>query len=560
MKLFSARVGFFVFLSSLTLVIPPKLLASKDKDDEREVYLASVQGDVRVSRGKDHRPDLNQPWEQALAGDLIQEGCALATGNGRAEIEIENGSTVYLAENSLLLFRELTERDGHIVSSLSLVTGTSTFFLRPVANESYFIKTPTDRLTIEPPEGFFARVEAFLDGTAITPQGEQGETLQRRGRQDFPFKKGQTLILQGGVVDQLSGTEGSNAGAVLAGGPQMSSVDSWHLILGGLPDFQLPSMSPSVNQNSEMLSSLGNGQSSRAREWDVWVLGRQARRRAVTSAGLKASGLSSPIPGLADLYEHGTFFTCEPYGTCWEPAGPAEEQDPESQSAAPDTQSPTQAQGNPPFQPQSVQWEELVQGWCSPPTLRTITRVAHTPEELQKLERRKAAAQRVRYSPGTNSFSCENGYWIPYRHHYARVVTPQVPRHCEGAKCKPIHAPRPVWVRLGNRIGFVPAHPHDVKGKPPVNLKEGVFIPHSKLGERTERVAVGPSQKLSLLDKAPREFRGEFNQALRVAAPEIHAHLVDETARERSGSLSAHTAPPITYDYKSQHFLMAVSA
>src|SRR5215472_12022738 len=119
MKLFSARVGFFVFLSSLTLVIPPKLLASKDKDDEREVYLASVQGDVRVSRGKDHRSDLNQPWEQARAGDLIQEGCALATGNGRAEIEFENGSTVYLAENSLLLFRKFSTPGDPMVSRMS---------------------------------------------------------------------------------------------------------------------------------------------------------------------------------------------------------------------------------------------------------------------------------------------------------------------------------------------------------------------------------------------------------------------------------------------------------
>src|SRR5215472_12408095 len=100
---------------------------------------------------------------------------------------------------------------------------------------------------------------------------------------------------------------------------------------------------------------------------DAWVSGRQTHRNAVTAAALKASGLSSPIPGLADLYKHGTFFSCEPYGTCWEAADPAEAQDSASQSAASGAQSPTKAQANPSFQPQTVQWEELVEGWCPPP-------------------------------------------------------------------------------------------------------------------------------------------------------------------------------------------------
>jgi hypothetical protein len=558
MKFLCVRIVFFILFASLTIIIPPKLLASKGSED-REVYVASVQGDVRISRGKDHQPDLNQPWELAQSGERVGEGYALATGSGRAEVEFENGSMVYLAENALLLFTELSGRGSHIVSSMSLATGASTFFLRPDADESHFIKTPTDRLTILAPESFFARVDAFLDGTAITPQGEQGETLQRRGRQDFKFAKGQTLLLLGGVVVQVSGSESRDAAAAIPVEPQWSSTDPWELVLSGLPDFQLPSMAPSLNQKGEMRSSLANRQSSSVRDWDAWVSSRQARRSAATVSALKASGLLSPIPGLADLYEHGTFFSCKPYGTCWEAADPAEAQDSAPPSAAPVAESPLQGQANSPFQPQTVQWEELVQGWCSPPTLRTVTRVAHTPEELQKLERVKAGAQRSRYSPVAYPNDCENGYWIPHGHHYARVVTPR-PRHCEGARCKPIHAPRPVLVRAGNRMGFVPAHPNDVKGKAPINLKGGILIP-SKPGERTELAAVEPSQKVTVFKKAPREFRGEFfNQTLRVSAPEIHAHLEHETARESSGSLSAHAVPPITYDYKTHHFLMPASS
>jgi hypothetical protein len=171
MKFFSVRFVFFFFLSSLTLVIPQKLLASKD--DNREVYLAFVQGDVRISSGKGHRPDLDQPWEQALPGERIRQGSSLATGNGRAEIEFENGSMVYLAENSLLIFKELSTPADRIVSSMSLAAGTATFFLQSTADVSNFIETPTDRLSVTAPDRFFARVDAFLDATAITPQGAQ---------------------------------------------------------------------------------------------------------------------------------------------------------------------------------------------------------------------------------------------------------------------------------------------------------------------------------------------------------------------------------------------------
>ena len=34
---------------------------------------------------------------------------------------------------------------------------------------------------------------------------------------------------------------------------------------------------------------------------------------------MKASGLTQPIPGLAEMDGQGRFFDCAPYGTCWEP-------------------------------------------------------------------------------------------------------------------------------------------------------------------------------------------------------------------------------------------------
>jgi hypothetical protein len=140
------------------------------------------------------------------------------------------------------------------------------------------------------------------------------------------------------------------------------------------------------------------------------------------------------------------------------------------------------------------------------------------------------------------------------------MVLPRTSPPCSGAGCKPIHPvhpPRPVFVRVGNRVGFVPSHPDDVKGKPPINLKNGIILVPTKPGEAPQRMAWEPAQKLSYLDKSPRETQREFmTRSIPVAAPQIRAHLADETSHAFSLSAANHPVPPITYDYKSQKFMM----
>ena len=66
------------------------------------VRLSYVEGDVRVARGKEAEKQLeNVPgeatgWEQAVANLPLQTGYSLVTGTGRAEIEFEDASVVYL--------------------------------------------------------------------------------------------------------------------------------------------------------------------------------------------------------------------------------------------------------------------------------------------------------------------------------------------------------------------------------------------------------------------------------------------------------------------------------
>ena len=114
-------------------------------------------GDVRLSRGDGKRTKLNDAWEQALKGESLQQGFALATGNGRAEIEFEDGSTAYLAEDSLLLFTTLSASGDSIKSRVTLATGMATFSLQPATNETFFIVTPMETIEVSLPNTFFAR-------------------------------------------------------------------------------------------------------------------------------------------------------------------------------------------------------------------------------------------------------------------------------------------------------------------------------------------------------------------------------------------------------------------
>ena len=94
---------------------------------DQVVRLSLVEGDVRVLRGKgaEHATD-GSDWGQAAANLPLLTGFSLATGKGRAEIELEDASTVYLGDNSVLIFTQITTTNGVPYTELSLVSGTAT--------------------------------------------------------------------------------------------------------------------------------------------------------------------------------------------------------------------------------------------------------------------------------------------------------------------------------------------------------------------------------------------------------------------------------------------------
>jgi hypothetical protein len=113
------------------------------------------------------------------------------------------------------------------------------------------------------------------------------------------------------------------------------------------------------------------------------------------------------------------------------------------------------------------------------------------------------------------------------------------------------------WVKTGGTKGFVPLHPHDVAGKPPINAKHGIFEPTGKKGEAVQLVAYNSSAPMKVLKDAPKEFSKDYYPPLqRAEAPRLEAHQVKEGfGSSRDVSMKA-AGTPIRFDHKSDSFVL----
>ena len=181
--LFPADSGSFrIYSSHLNLQAPlrsprPPPPAQRPVTYPQIVRLSYVEGDVRISRGKPAEKEdakANQAptgWEQAVANLPLEQGYSLVTGKGRAEIEFEDASIIYLADNSVLTFNQLTATDGIPFTEIALLSGTATLNVQPIIlRDTFHLVTPTDNIFIFYPQKLYARVDSYLDGTAVTPQ------------------------------------------------------------------------------------------------------------------------------------------------------------------------------------------------------------------------------------------------------------------------------------------------------------------------------------------------------------------------------------------------------
>ena len=511
-------LGTISLLILLGAYFPPiAYAATKDASDPQLVRLRYVEGDVRFNRGDGKHPDLKRPWEVAITNLPIEQNYALATGDGRAEIEFEDGSEVYVAENTVLLFTELTSADDVPRTVIELVSGAVTAGLQPLAGEFFEIDTPTGQIESSFPQRSFVRIDAYLDGMELTPQTDTATEFDNDAEGAL-LMKGQTITFPGGAA-------------------------------------------PRAAEPGEFRSS---------DDFDKWAGARYQARTVTMAAALKASGLTSPMAGLPDMYELGTFTPCPPYGMCWEPKQDARAT-PQTSQLQPPTQDIRSVQNAPQaglvlassksrgqkssqtapantarvsgnsFKAQTV-WFNTLDTACPFPVWTDWAQVAHTPQELSQLQ---TASRELMFQQPWFLPVCHYSRWVHQGARYRAVIRRKRIHH-------PIH-----WVKLGKQTGFVPASPLDKKGKTPANLRHGIYVPSRKDDiDRIEHVEFKPGENTEILANTPKEFRvATLPEFAKTAPPEIRGRLLTETSRDSKLTNAGRSDVKITYDYTKQQFV-----
>src|SRR6266446_3007449 len=381
-----------------------------DSSHARIIRLSLVQGDVRFTRDSHGDPlaDSKTAWETAELNLPIRQGYVLATDQGRAEVEFENGAMAFLKENTVLEFYDLSLKDGARTTRLLLRQGSASFYVNP-ASDDYFSVTGGD-FTVEANGRSSFRLDNFDDGSTV-------QTL-----------KGHVTVLH---KDKTSWLEKGQALSIKAGDD----------------------------------SSLDIGRLAAEDDFDRWVSGRIDAVSTATNAALQYTNTPYYASGFADLFTYGAFSSCGGYGLAWRPFGVGSAWSP--------------------FSTGQWMWDTGF-GW----TWMSSQAWGWAP-----------------YHYGGWLFDAGCGGWF-----YSPPVFYGSPYFPRGRFHGGVHPPRPlyqpvtgVFVRTKGKVGIVPIHPLDEKGKTPRNLEHGVFSPVLTKG-MSERITGGEfGQKWDTLKSAPRE-------------------------------------------------------
>jgi hypothetical protein len=260
-------------------------------------------------------------------------------------------------------------------------------------------------------------------------------------------------------------------------------------------------------------ASLSIGKISEQDDFDHWVSGRIDSVSAATSSALQYTSSPYYASGFADLSTYGSWFSCGGYGFGWRPFGVG--------------------YGWSPFAVGQWIWDPAF-GW---------TYLSSQPWGWAP------------YHYGGWLFDNSCGGWFyspPYPYGFVGVPRRHFPPR--------IHPPRPVYhpvtgvfVRHGGKFGIVPMHPLDQKGKTPLNLEHGVFVPSSAKGAGSLFVPAEPGAKWQALKSAPHEALG--SSSLVAAAPpnRVSRTVLEGKSGVRVVSLSKDSS--IAYDPHERRFV-----
>ncbi|HEX4546081.1 MAG TPA: DUF6600 domain-containing protein, partial [Candidatus Acidoferrum sp.] len=263
--------------------------------------------------------------------------------------------------------------------------------------------------------------------------------------------------------------------------------------------------------------SVNVGRVPAADEFDQWVSGRVDNVSTATTAALQYTSSPYYTSGFADLYSYGSFFNCGGYGYGWRPFGAG------------------------------FGWSPFTDGqWVSDPAFGW-TWVSYQPWGWAPYH----------YGGWLFDSGCGGWFYSPplYYGYYPGTIGRRPPRRVNPPR--PIfHPATAVFVRNNGKLGLVPMHPLDEKGKTPLNFAHGVFSPAgSPAGSKAasdQMIAAAPGQKWETLKSAP---KNAFTNSAQSTAPPVRVSrtVLEGASGTRVVSMSKDSS--ITYDPKEHRFV-----
>ncbi len=251
-----SRLFFLLLAAGLVLLARPA--HAQDYSNIRIVRLSFVEGTVQYQRP-------GQDWQDAGLNLPIQEGFALRTADGYAEVEFEDALTLRLATNATVEFTGLTLQNGGRVTKLTIPQGTAILSAKLKREDALSVAASNLNLNL---------------------------TRSGRFRLDISPTDSWVTVFHG-KVEVASPTEASSL---------LTSGHTLHVDASG-------SGSPEVASNP------------RQDDFDKWVSHREDALNSAENETSAVLGTNSYTEGYADLYDYGLWSYIPGYGAGWMPYG-----------------------------------------------------------------------------------------------------------------------------------------------------------------------------------------------------------------------------------------------
>ena len=189
------------------------VVSASAESKARIVRLSDVEGKVQIDR------TTGGGFEKAFLNLPVIEGSHLKTGDGRAEVEFEDGSALRLGPDSEVVFTHLAlSSDGQKLSTVQLVSGTAYANLRAKNGDQFQLNFARESIFV--PEAAHFRVVLHDASATVAVFKGALKASGPSGQFDVPEKHSATI--------DLASTDPANKKAfVLAKNYEQDSLDGW---------------------------------------------------------------------------------------------------------------------------------------------------------------------------------------------------------------------------------------------------------------------------------------------------------------------------------------------